>query len=449
MTEELILSHLIYDDKYLRKVFPFLKPEYFHDKHNKILFNEIAKFFTEHNTKPSKTILAHEIYKKTNLSQDDFEALGELIESLDAEQVDQDWLVDTTEEFCKDRAIYNAIQKSILIIDEEDETHTRDAIPNILKEALSVSFDSHIGHDFFEDAERRYDYYTTDHPRIPFDIDILNKITNGGVPRKTLNAFLSGVNAGKSLALVHLSAAYMTLGYNVLYITLEMAEEEIMNRIDANLTQIKVNHVADLNKTEYLAKIQKIKKNTTGNVIVKEYPTSSAHVGHIRTLLQELKMKKNFVPDIIMVDYIGIMASARVKLNNTNSYGYLKAVAEELRGLAVEQDVIVWTAVQVNREGFGNSDFDMTNTADAWSIPGALDFYLGLIRTEELDNMGQILVKQLKSRYGDKNWYNKFCLGLDTARMYLYDIDENRQPESFKQDKEKESKKDKFSKFKV
>jgi replicative DNA helicase len=449
MIENIILTNLLYNEKYTRKVLPFIKKSYFQDETSKLIFTEYVKYYIKYNTAPSKISLAHAFYNSDKFSDITIEAVGEKLDELEQDEIpDENWLVDSTEDFCQERAIFNAIQKSINIIDGEDEKLSKHAIPELLRDALSVTFDTHIGHDYFEDAESRFRYYSIDHPRIPFDLEIFNKITNGGCPRKTLNAILAGVNVGKSMILVHIAAAYMMLGYNVLYVTMEMAEEEISNRVDANLMQVNINDVTKLTESDFNNKIQKLQKKTTGKLIVKEYPTASAHTGHIRQTLQELKMKKRFVPDVILVDYIGIMASERVKLGNTNSYGYLKSIAEELRGLAVESNVVMWTAVQVNRDGYNNTDFDMTNTADAWSIPAALDFFIGVIRTEELDALGQLLIKQLKSRYGDKNYFNKFCIGVDVPKMYLFDVDDDTQIDTPKKEDVKNNL-DKFADFKI
>lgn len=428
MSESLVLTNLLDNDEYARKVLPFLRLSYFKEPACKTIFETYVKYFEKYNAPPTREVLGHEVSNITTLSDAEFE---EVIDNLEAMVQDDapkfDWLIDTTEIFCQDRALENAISECISIQDGESKVHTKNAIPDILKEALAVSFDTHIGHDYFEDYEQRFEFYNTDHPRIPFDLEMFNKITNGGIPRKTLNVILAGTNVGKTLAMVHMAAQYMMQGKNVLYVTFEMSEEAISNRIDANLFDKTVHEVEHMDKINFYKGIQTLHSKTHGKLIVKEYPTSGAHVGHMRQLLQELRLKKNFVPDVIMVDYIGIMASARVKLANTNSYFYIKAIAEELRGLAVEYDVPIWSAVQVNRQGYGDSDFDLTNTAESFGLPATADFMIAAIRTEELDALGQILWKQLKSRYGNKNFYEKFVTGVDPDRMKLYDVDPSAQ----------------------
>jgi archaellum biogenesis ATPase FlaH len=342
-----------------------------------------------------------------------------------AEEVNNQWLVDTTEGWCQERALHNAIMNSISIIDGEDEKHTKHAIPDMIKTALSVSFKTHIGHDYLEDSECRFDFYNEEHERIPFDLKMLNKVTNGGVPKKTLNIVLAGTNVGKTLAMVHMAASYLKQGLKVLYVTMEMAEEWIANRIDANLMDRTLTEVESLQHTIFQKEIDKIKRESeNGKLIIKEFPTASAHAGHIRQTLDELKLKKKFEPDVIFVDYIGITASSRVKLGQTGSYFYVKAVAEELRGLAVETETALWSAVQVNRGGFNSSDPDLTDTAESFGLPATADFMIGITRTEELDELGQLMVKQLKSRYGNKNHYNKFVLGVDPDKMQLFDVDQ-------------------------
>lgn len=428
MSESLVLTNLLDNDEYARKVLPFLRLSYFKEPACKTIFETYVKYFEKYNAPPTREVLAHEVNNITTLSDNEFEDTLDNLEALVQDSAPKfDWLVDTTEAFCQDRALENAISECISIQDGESKVHTKNAIPDILKEALAVSFDTHIGHDYFEDYENRFEFYNTDHPRIPFDLEMFNKITNGGIPRKTLNVILAGTNVGKTLAMVHMAAQYMMQGKNVLYVTFEMSEEAISNRIDANLFEQTVNEVENMDKINFYKGIQSLHSKTHGKLIVKEYPTSGAHVGHMRQLLQELRLKKGFVPDVVMVDYIGIMASARVKLANTNSYFYIKAIAEELRGLAVEFDVPVWSAVQVNRQGYGDSDFDLTNTAESFGLPATADFMIAAIRTEELDALGQILWKQLKSRYGNKNFYEKFVTGVDPDRMRLYDVDPSAQ----------------------
>lgn len=428
MSEELILTNLIVNDPFTRKVLPFLRKSYFQLETNKLIFDQYVRYFSKYNASPTAEVLAHEIAERQDISDEVFSELEEAFEALVQDEIPNfEWLCDTTEAFCQERAIYNAIQKAINIIDDPDDTTPKHAIPDLLKDALAVSFDTHIGHNYLEDSDERFEFYNMDHPRIPFDIEMLNKITNGGCPRKTLNVLLGTTNVGKTLGLVHLSTAYLNLGYNVLYVTAEMSEEAIGNRIDANQFQINVNDVLKLDKETFDRKINQVKSKTTGKLIIKEYPTSTAHTGHIKTLLQDLKLKKNFVPDVICVDYINIMASARVNLANTGSYFYIKAIAEELRALAVETNSVLWTATQSNRGGANNSDVDLTDTAESFGLPATADFMLALIRTDELDLLNQLLMKQLKSRYGNKSYYEKFCIGSDINTMTWYDIEESAQ----------------------
>lgn len=428
MSEQIILTNLLVNEEYTRKVLPFLKSSYFHEPQDKRIFTAFVKYYEKYNAAPTRAALMHEITEAGGLSETEFSETIERVKLLKQDdKPDDNWLVDTTETFCQDKAIYNAIMDSISIIDGTDKKNTKHGIPDILKEALAVTFDSHVGHDYFDDAERRYEFYNLEHEKIKFDLEMFNKITNGGIPRKTLNIILAGTNVGKTLAMVHLASSYVMNGYNVLYITLEMAEEMISNRVDANLLDMTVNEVEKVEKERFFTGINKLKSKTHGKLVVKEYPTSSAHVGHFRQLMQELQMKRSFKPDIIFIDYIGIMASARVKLGGTNSYGYIKAIAEELRGFAVEFNVPVWSAVQSNRSGYSDTDVDLTNTAESFGLPATADFMFALIRTAELDQMGQLMVKQLKSRYGNKGYYEKFVIGVDADRMKLFDVEASAQ----------------------
>jgi replicative DNA helicase len=428
MSEQIILTNLLKSEEYARKVLPFLHISYFSEQPEKLIFTSIVKHYDKYNTLPSKTEVEHFVNEREDLSQDQVNQTLEYLETLSPrDKPDPQWLIDTTEQFCQDRAIYNAIMDSISIIDGGDQKRTKHAIPDILKDALSISFDTHIGHDYFEDAASRFDYYNLEEERLPFDLDMFNKITNNGVPNKTLNCILAGTNVGKSLFLVHMAASYMMQGKNVLYITLEMAEEAISNRIDANLMNIPVNALESLEKDKFFSRIDKLKAKTQGKLIVKEYPTSSAHVGHFKQLLQELRLKKRFKPDVIMVDYINIMASSRTKMSTAGSYFYIKAIAEELRGLAVEQNVPIWSATQSNRSGQSDSDVDLTNTSESFGLPATVDFMFAVIRTDELDNLNQVLVKQLKSRYGNKTFHEKFVIGIDVEKMKLYDVESSAQ----------------------
>lgn len=428
MSESIILTNLIKSEAFARRVIPFLHQSYFPERTEKLVFESIVEHYAEFNMLPTKTEIRHHIENKDGINDDLYEEsiayLGELVQD---DEPNFDWLVQTTEKFCQDKAIYNAIMDSIGIIDGSDKERTNHAIPELLKDALSVSFDTHIGHDYFEEAKERFEFYSMETERIPFDLEIFNMITNGGIPNKTLNMILAGTNVGKSLIMIHLASSYLLQGKNVLYITLEMAEEAIANRVDANLMSMPVNQVERQMEEDYMRKIHRIQAKTQGKLIVKEFPTSSAHVGHIRTLLQELQLKKNFKPDVIMVDYINIMASSRVKLANTNSYFYIKAIAEELRGLAVEKEIPIWSATQSNRSGQNDSDVDLTNTSESFGLPATVDFMFAAIRTEELDALGQIMIKQLKSRYGNKNYYEKFVIGIEADQQKLYDLEDNAQ----------------------
>jgi len=458
MNEELILTNLLDNPEYSKKVLSFLRLPYFTDRINQLVFEQYVEFYIKYKDIPTRETLLHNIIALDNLTEDDYsEAISTIQEELvQNETPNLDWLIDRTEQFCKDRALHNAIEKSMLIFQGEDPDKTpKTAIPDIIKDALAVSFTIDVGHDYFEDSQERFDYYHVDHPRIPFSIDILNKITNGGIPRKTLNILLAGVNVGKSLALCHLSSDYLMKGYNVLYVTHEMAEKEIANRIDANLMELRVNDVKDMEQDSFTKNINDLQTKTEGRLIVKEYPTSSAHVGHIEVLLNELLQKRDFVPDIIMVDYIGIMASSRVNLGNTGSYFYIKAIAEELRGLAVSSNTVLWSAMQVTRGGYNDADIDITDTAESFGLPATADFMLGAVRTPEFDEAGVLLFKQLKSRYGNKSWYEKFLVGVDIDMMKLYDVKDdmqiNKPNESISPEPPKSSKienPDKFKKFK-
>lgn len=455
MIDHTILRELITNEQYARKVLPHIRLSYFADKVEKTVFRTFVQYHQKYNAAPGVEELVFEVGERNDLNDDEYDGTVQLLESFtnneQAEKLNMDWLVDTTEGWCQERALHNAIMNSISIIDGEDEKHTKHAIPDLIKEALSVSFNTAIGHDYLEDHECRFDFYNEEHERIAFDLTMFNRITNGGVPKKTLNIILAGTNVGKTLAMVHMAANYLKQGLSVLYVTMEMAEEWIANRVDANLMDRTLVEVEGLQHAIFKKEIEKIKKESgTGKLIIKEFPTASAHAGHIRQTLDELKLKKKFVPDVIMVDYIGITASSRVKLGQTGSYFYVKAVAEELRGLAVETETALWSAVQVNRGGFNSSDPDLTDTAESFGLPATADFMFGITRTEELDALGQLMIKQLKSRYGNKNKHNKFVVGVDPERMQLFDVEENAQsnimhsPEEHDPD-QKPSRKSKFS----
>ncbi len=427
--ELVILQNLIYNDEFSRKVTPFLKKEYFHDQIEKLVFGAIQDFIATYNALPTKEAIVIDLDKKTSLTEPQFEELGKLMESLTDEDVPElDWLSSQTEDFCKDKAVYNAIMESIHILEDKSDSKTPNAIPEILSDALAVSFDTHIGHDYIEDAEERYDFYHRVEKKVPFDLEYFNTITGGGTPQKTLNIIMAGTGVGKSLFLCHHAANCLTQNQNVLYITCEMAEERIAERIDANLFDMTIDDVQDLPRQMYYKKLEGFKSHLKGKLIVKEYPTATANVNHFRALLDELWMKKQFKPDIIFIDYLNICASARLKNgSNVNSYTYIKAIAEELRGMAVERSVPIFSATQVNRTGFNNSDVGLEDTSESFGLPATADFMIALISTEELEENNQIMVKQLKNRYNDVASNKKFILGINRGKMKLYDVDKNDQ----------------------
>jgi len=427
--ELVILQNLIYNDEFSRKVTPFLKKEYFHDQIEKLVFGAIQDFISTYNALPTKEAIVIDLDKKTSLTEPQFEELGKLMESLTDEDVPElDWLSSQTEDFCKDKAVYNAIMESIHILEDKSDSKTPNAIPEILSDALAVSFDTHIGHDYIEDAEERYDFYHRVEKKVPFDLEYFNTITGGGTPQKTLNIIMAGTGVGKSLFLCHHAANCLTQNQNVLYITCEMAEERIAERIDANLFDMTIDDVQDLPRQMYYKKLEGFKSHLKGKLIVKEYPTATANVNHFRALLDELWMKKQFKPDIIFIDYLNICASARLKNgSNVNSYTYIKAIAEELRGMAVERSVPIFSATQVNRTGFNNSDVGLEDTSESFGLPATADFMIALISTEELEENNQIMVKQLKNRYNDVASNKKFILGINRGKMKLYDVDKNDQ----------------------
>ena len=427
--ELVILQNLIYNDEFSRKVTPFLKKEYFHDQIEKLVFGAIQDFIATYNALPTKEAIVIDLDKKTSLTEPQFEELGKLMESLTDEDVPElDWLSSQTEEFCKDKAVYNAIMESIHILEDKSDSKTPNAIPEILSDALAVSFDTHIGHDYIEDAEERYDFYHRVEKKVAFDLEYFNTITGGGTPQKTLNIIMAGTGVGKSLFLCHHAANCLTQNKNVLYITCEMAEERIAERIDANLFDMTIDDVQDLPRNLYYKKLETFKAHLKGKLIIKEYPTATANVNHFRALLDELWMKKQFKPDIVFIDYLNICASARLKNgSNVNSYTYIKAIAEELRGMAVERSVPIFSATQVNRNGFNNSDVGLEDTSESFGLPATADFMIALISTEELEENNQIMVKQLKNRYNDVASNKKFILGINRGKMKLYDVDKNDQ----------------------
>jgi len=429
--EQTILKNLIYNEEYLRKVLPFLKSEYFTDRTDKTLYHEIASFTETYNSPPTIEALVLAVKERRNLTDDEVEKcetyLQEIAKTKDEESKVQ-WLTDKTEQFCQEKAIYNAVLGAISILDGKDKTQDKGAIPKVLSDALAVSFDNSVGHDYLENSEERYEFYHRKEERIPFDLDFFNKITKGGLPTKTLNIALAGTGVGKSLFMCHVAAGCMVQGKNVLYITLEMAEEKIAERIDANLLNVTVDDLVNLPKEMYDKKIAKLREKTVGKLIIKEYPTASASTTHFRTLLNELNLKKSFVPDIIFIDYLNICCSARVKAGaNVNSYTYVKAIAEELRGLAVEYGVPIVSATQTTRSGFTSSDPGLEDTSESFGLPATADLMFALISSEELEELGQIMVKQLKNRYSDPTMYKRFTLGIDRAKMRLYDVEQSGQ----------------------
>ena len=423
--ENKILSNLIHVEDYMRKVIPFIKDVYFDNVSEKTIFQEILDFINQYDGLPTKSVLTIEVENRKDLSEDMFKECVTIIDSFTDEKVDQTWLVDSTEKWCKERAVYLALMESVKIADGKDEKKNRDAIPSILSEALSVSFDDHIGHDYFADADSRYEFYHLKEDKIQFDLDMFNKITKGGLPRKTLNIALAGTGVGKSLFMCHQAASCLMEGKNVLYITLEMAEERIAERIDANLFNVDIKSIIELPKPMYDTKVQKITKKTHGQLIIKEYPTASAHAGHFRALLNELHLKKNFTPDIIFIDYLNICSSSRYKGTIVNSYTFVKAIAEELRGLAVEANLPIVSATQTTRSGFGSTDVDLTDTSESFGLPATADLMFALISSEELEQEGRIMVKQLKNRYNDPTSNRKFVVGIDRAKMKLFDVAES------------------------
>ena len=426
--EFLILRNLIYNEEYARKVIPFIKDDYFEDQKQKIIFQEISSFIQQYNKLATKEILSIEVEKRSDINDTIFAEIVDMISSLEDEVGELDWLIDSTEKWCRDRAIYLALMESIQLADGKDESKGRDAIPSILSDALSVSFDNHVGHDYLQDYEKRFESYHRKEDRIPFDLEYFNKITKGGLPNKTLNIALAGTGVGKSLFMCHVASSALIEGKNVLYITLEMAEEKIAERIDANLLNVNIQDITDLPKPMFDTKVEDLAKKTQGTLIIKEYPTASAHSGHFKSLLNELALKKSFRPDIIFVDYLNICASSRYRANgNVNSYSYIKAIAEELRGLAVEANLPIVSATQTTRSGYGSSDVELTDTSESFGLPATADLMFALISTEELETLNQIMVKQLKNRYNDPTIRKRFVVGIDRAKMRLYDCEQNAQ----------------------
>ena len=427
--EEITLSKLILNDTYTRKVIPFIKDEYFESPSHKVLFSTLSEYVNKFETLPEPNALKIEVEKRRDITEEIYREVENFIDNLDRDQYNDDWLIETTEKWCKEKAIYLALMESVKIADGQDKTRTKDAIPSIMSEALGVCFDEHVGHDYIKDSDDRYDFYHKKEEKIPFDIEYLNKITKGGLPNKTLNIALAGTGVGKSLFMCHVASSVLLQGRNVLYITMEMAEEKIAERIDANLLDIPIQQLTSplLTKEKYSSKLLELTKKTQGKLVIKEYPTASAHVGHFKALLNELSMKKGFSPDIIFIDYLNICASARYKGTIVNSYTYVKAIAEELRGLAVESNVPIVSATQTTRSGFGSSDPDLTDTSESFGLPATADLMLALISNEEMEELGQIMIKQLKNRYNDPTMYKRFVVGIDRAKMRLYDCDQGAQ----------------------
>ena len=442
--EETILRNLLYDEEYYRKVVPFVKADYFIELHEKIIFEEIQDFSTKYDKVPTKEVLNINLQNRSDLTDETFQKCLEHIKNYNDEWVDKDWVVDATEKWCQDRAIYLALMQSIKIADGGDGKLDKGAIPSILQDALAVSFDEHIGHDYIEQSKDRYEFYHKTEEKIAFDLEKFNYITKGGLPNKTLNIALAGTGVGKSLFMCHVASSVLLQGRNVLYITMEMAEEKIAERIDANLLDISIQDLSDLPKLMFENKVTDVSKKTQGQLIIKEYPTAGAHSGHFKTLLNELSLKKSFKPDIIFIDYLNICASSRYRAAaNVNSYSYIKAIAEELRGLAVEANVPIVSATQTTRSGFASSDVDLTDTSESFGLPATADLMFALISTEELEGLNQIMVKQLKNRYNDPTIFKRFVIGIDRAKMRLYDCEQKAQEDILDSGQEEE-----YNKFK-
>ena len=452
--EVTILSNLLYNERYARKVLPFLKVDYFTVRSYKVVFLELHEFISQYDALPSLNALSIECQERNDLSEEQFKEIVEVLNVLSDDSADHDWLVDTTEKWCQERAIYLSLMESVKIADGQDTKRDKGAIPQILSEALGVSFDQHVGHDYISNASERFEYYHRKEDKIPFDLEFFNKITKGGLVNKSLNVALAGTGVGKSLFMCHVAAAALLQGKNVLYITCEMAEEKIAERIDANLLNVPIQKLADLPHPIFEKKIKSLANKTQGKLIIKEYPTASAHVGHFKSLINDLALKRSIRPDIIFVDYLNICASQRYKGSIVNSYTYVKAIAEELRGLACEHNVPIVSATQTTRAGYGSSDVDLTDTSESFGLPATADLMFALISTEELEDLGQIMVKQLKNRYNDLNMNKRFVVGIDRSKMRLYDCEQSKggdlldsgQDEEYDPE-EKPQSKNKFSKL--
>ncbi len=451
-----ILSNLVYNERYARKVLPFLKAEYFTDKSHKIIFLEIHEYISQYDSLPSLNALSIECQERVDLTDEQFKTILEILNVLSDDTSDYDWIVDTTEKWCQERAIYLSLMESVKIADGQDSKRDKGAIPTILSEALGVSFDQSVGHDYLDNATERFDFYQRKEDKIPFDLEFFNKITKGGVPSKTLNIELAGTGVGKSLFMCHCASHWLTEGKNVLYITLEMAEERIAERVDANLFDVTIDDLHAMPKQLYDNKMDKLKNKTLGQLIIKEYPTASAHSGHFRALLNELSLKKTFKPDVVFIDYLNICASSRFKGGNISSYFYIKAIAEELRGLAVEFDVPIFSATQTTRSGFTSTDIGLEDTAESFGLPATADFMFALISNDELDQLNQIKVKQLKNRFGDPALNRSFIIGVDRSKMRLFDVEasaqnivDSNQTEDTEEEITPEGAYEKFSDFKL
>jgi replicative DNA helicase len=428
--ERTIFSNLVNNEQYLRKAIPFLRSEYFHNSSERTVFNLIESYILKYNTSPTKETLSIDLDNQDNISDDQYTECKEIIKELpnQVEKTNQEWLIEETEKFCQDKAIYNAIMQSIKVLDDKTGALSKGSIPNLLSEALAVSFDSAIGHDFLDDTDSRYEFYHRKEERLPFDIEYLNKITRGGLPKKTLNILIAMTGGGKSLVKCHMAAANLAMGKNVLYITMEMAEEKIAERIDANLLNVRLDELAELPKSSFDKKIAKLKEKTVGKLIIKEYPTSSAGSANFRHLLNELKLKKGFVPDIIYIDYLNICSSSKLKMGaNVNSYTYVKTIAEELRGLAIEFNVPIVSSSQTAKTGYNNSDITMTDTSESYGLNSTADLMLAIISTDELKEMHQLMFKQLKNRYADPDMYGRFVVGVDKSKMRIYNVEDSAQ----------------------
>jgi len=421
--EHTILNNLFFNEDFTRKAIPFLKETYFPKRDEKILFSEVSKFLHTYNNLPTKESILIELNNRKDLNETEYKDVKELVASISQEDTDLKWLLDTTEKFCKDRAVHNAVLEGITILEGKDKTRTPESLPSLLSDALGVSFDKHVGHDYIEDAQDRFDWYHTKEKRYPFDLSYFNRITKGGIPSKTLNIALAGTGVGKSLFMCHAASSFLTQGLNVLYITLEMAEERIAERIDANLFDISMDDIRSMPKELYDSKVKKLEDKTNGRLVIKEYPTASAHSGHFKALINELALKKSFKPQVIFIDYLNICASARFKGGNISSYFYIKAIAEELRGLAVEHDVPIFSATQTTRTGFVSTDIGLEDTSESFGLPATADFMFALMSNEELESLGQMKVKQLKNRYNDPAMNRAFIVGVDRAKMRLYDVE--------------------------